>query len=118
MDLARMRLRACKTCDNCECGFASTEEGNLLTEHEDWAHHMAIKAAQGDGLPQDWAAVLDHLQRSAQLGSRLAHAELAALSQQWGLAHDILREKRRRTLSGRGSAAASISRIGCRRRAC
>jgi hypothetical protein len=28
--------RACKTCDNCECGFASTEEGNLLTKDEDW----------------------------------------------------------------------------------
>ena len=41
---------------------------------------MAIKAAEGDGLPQDWAAALDHLQDSAQLGSRLAQAELAALS--------------------------------------
>jgi prolyl 4-hydroxylase len=56
----------------------------------DVAHHMAIKAAEGDGLPQDWAAALDHLQRSAQLGSRLAQAELAALSHQWALAHDIL----------------------------
>jgi hypothetical protein len=56
----------------------------------DAAHHMAIKAAEGDGLPQDWTAALDHLQRSAQLGSRLAQAELAALSRHWELAHDIL----------------------------
>lgn|ERR1700728_3912818 len=38
------------------------------------AHDAAIKAAEGVGLPQDWTAALDHLQRSADLGSRLAHA--------------------------------------------
>jgi prolyl 4-hydroxylase len=56
----------------------------------DTAHLMAIRAAEGAGLPQDWTAALDHLERSAQLGSRLAQAELAALSHDWGLAHDIL----------------------------
>lgn len=56
----------------------------------DAAHAMAIRAAEGTGQPQDWTAALDHLQRSAHLGSRLAQAELAALSGQWALAHDLL----------------------------
>jgi hypothetical protein len=54
------------------------------------AHDTAIKAAEGVGIPQDWSAALEHLQRSAHLGSRLAQAELAALAGQWLLAHDIL----------------------------
>jgi prolyl 4-hydroxylase len=66
------------------------EQETLSSGAADAAHQMAIKAAEGDGLPQNWAAALDHLHRSAQLGSRLAQAELAALSHQWGLAHDIL----------------------------
>ena len=56
----------------------------------DAAHIMALKAAEGAGVPQDWMAALDHLQRSAQLGSRLAQAELAGLSGQWTLAQGIL----------------------------
>jgi hypothetical protein len=39
--------RACKTCDNCECGFASTEEGNLLTEHEDWVNCGCVPRWRG-----------------------------------------------------------------------
>lgn len=56
----------------------------------DAAHGMALKAAEGAGVPQDWMAALDHLRRSAQLGSRLAQAELAGLSGQWTLAQGIL----------------------------
>jgi prolyl 4-hydroxylase len=54
------------------------------------AHYLAVKAAEGVSVPQNWARALDLLQRSAQLGSRLAQAELAALSGQWTLAQDIL----------------------------
>jgi hypothetical protein len=54
------------------------------------AHYLAIKAAEGISVPQDWAKALDLLQRSAHLGSALAQAELAALSGNWALAHRIL----------------------------
>jgi|SRR5271165_2327333 len=54
------------------------------------AHAMAVKAAEGLDAPQDWTAALDHLARAAVLGSRLAQAELAALSGDWPLALDIL----------------------------
>lgn len=54
------------------------------------AHDMAVKAAEGSGLPQDWTAALNHLQHAAHLGSRLAQAELAGLAGQWPLAHAIL----------------------------
>jgi hypothetical protein len=60
------------------------EQETRFSATADAAHHMAIKAAEGDGLLQDWAAALDHLQHSAQLGSRLAQAELAALSPAMG----------------------------------
>jgi hypothetical protein len=56
----------------------------------DAAHRMAIKTAEGDEIPQDWAAALDHLQHAAELGSHLAQAELAGLSGEWALANDIL----------------------------
>ncbi|MGH7212581.1 MAG: hypothetical protein ACREF1_14105, partial [Acetobacteraceae bacterium] len=49
-----------------------------------------MKAAEGIGVPQDWVAALVHLQRSAELGSRLAQAALAGLAGQWTLAHAIL----------------------------
>jgi predicted 2-oxoglutarate/Fe(II)-dependent dioxygenase YbiX len=55
----------------------------------DAAHFMAIKAAEGIDEPQNWVTALDHLQRSAELGSRMAQAELAGLSGKWALAHDI-----------------------------
>lgn len=66
---------------------------------------MALKAAEGAGVPQDWMAALDHLQRSAQLGSRLAQAELAGLSGQWTLAQGILAGDE--TLDSRRSQLAS-----------
>src|SRR5580700_3520922 len=56
----------------------------------DAAHDMAIDAAEGIDVPQNWAAALDHLRRAAELGSFLAQAELAGLSGQWALAWDIL----------------------------
>jgi hypothetical protein len=56
----------------------------------DAAHLMALRAAAGRGVTQDWTAALDHLRRSARLGSRLAQAELAALAGQWTLAQGIL----------------------------
>lgn len=63
--------------------------GQSVTE-ADAAHEMAIRAAEGTGQPQDWTAALDHSQRAARLGSCLAQAELAGLSGQWTLAHDLL----------------------------
>lgn len=66
------------------------EDTNQSLAEADAAHDMAIRSAEGIGVPQDWTAAFDHLQRSADLGSRLAQAELAALSGEWILAHDIL----------------------------
>jgi prolyl 4-hydroxylase len=56
----------------------------------DAAHDMAIKSAEGAGVAQNWDVALDHLQHSAELGSRLAQAELAGLSGQWTQAQQIL----------------------------
>ena len=50
---------------------------------------MAMRAAEGAGVPQDWAAALDLLQRSAELGLRSAQAELAALAGHWALSQEI-----------------------------
>ncbi len=54
------------------------------------ARLAALKAAAGAGAPQDWAAALDHLRRAAQLGSRLALAELSALAGEWETARRLL----------------------------
>jgi len=53
------------------------------------AHLMAMRAAEGAGVPQDWRAALDLLQRSAELGFRPAQAELAALAGYWALSREI-----------------------------
>ena len=47
------------------------------------ARIAALKAASEAGGPSDWAAALDQLRSAASLGSRLAMAELAALSGDW-----------------------------------
>ena len=57
------------------------------------AHRMAISAAEGTGVPQDWNAALDLLQRAAELGLALAQAELAALAGDWAQSHDIVAGK-------------------------
>jgi prolyl 4-hydroxylase len=54
------------------------------------AHDLAICAAVGAGVPQDWSAALDHLQRAAELGLHLAQAELAALAGDWHLSGEIV----------------------------
>jgi len=54
------------------------------------AHYLAVKTAEGRDVAQDWDKALGLLSRSADLGSRLAQAELAGLSGQWALAHAIL----------------------------
>ena len=54
------------------------------------AHYLAVKSAEGVSVPQSWEKALDLVQRSAQLGSSLAQAELAGLSGDWALAHRIL----------------------------
>ena len=54
------------------------------------AHYLAIKNAEGRDVAQSWTRALDLLHRSAELGSRLAQAELVALSGQWPLAQEIL----------------------------
>lgn len=60
------------------------------TSEADAAHWAAVMAAEGTRVPQDWTMALSHLRRSAELGSRLAQAELAGLSGEWALAHRIL----------------------------
>ncbi len=60
------------------------------TADADAARIAALKAAAGAGVPQDWAAALEHLRRAAKLGSRLARAELAALAGDWEAAHRLL----------------------------
>ena len=54
------------------------------------AHIMAMRAAEGAGVPQSWEAALDHLQLSAEQGFTLARAELAALAGEWALSREIL----------------------------
>jgi hypothetical protein len=46
------------------------------------AHLLAVMAASGVGLKQDWQAAFDHLQRSAELGFDLARAELSLLARE------------------------------------
>lgn len=53
------------------------------------AHVMAMRAAEGAGLPQSWDDALDHLERAAEQGLTLAQAELAALVHDWPLCAQI-----------------------------
>lgn len=53
------------------------------------AHVMAMRAAEGAGVPQSWDDALDHLQRAAEDGLVLARAELAALAGEWALASEL-----------------------------
>src|SRR5262245_54574129 len=52
-------------------------------------HRMALAAAEGRGLPQDWSAALDRLRQSAELGFALAQATLAGLTGDWPLSQRI-----------------------------
>ena len=52
-------------------------------------HDLAMCAAAGAGVPQDWSLALDHLVRAAELGSQLAQAELAALAGEWLRSQEI-----------------------------
>jgi hypothetical protein len=52
-------------------------------------HYLAVKTAEGREVAQDWDKALSLLCRSAELGSRLAQAELAGLAGDWALAHRI-----------------------------
>jgi prolyl 4-hydroxylase len=52
-------------------------------------HFMALDAAEGRGVPQDWEAALDHLRHSAELGFVLAQSSLAALAGDWTTANRI-----------------------------
>jgi prolyl 4-hydroxylase len=54
------------------------------------AHNSAMYAAQGIGAPPDWAAALDWLQKSAQLGHTLARRELAAFAGDWTRAREMV----------------------------
>lgn len=51
---------------------------------------QAMHLAEGFGVKQDWNAALSYLQRAAELGLRLAQAELSALSGDWKSAHAIM----------------------------
>src|SRR5438270_6399306 len=59
------------------------------TSEAEVAHDLAIRAAVGAGVAQDWSAALDHLQRAADLGLQLAQAELAALAADWPLSQEL-----------------------------
>jgi len=50
----------------------------------------ALNASAGAGGSQDWEAAIVHLRRAARFGSRLALAELAALSRDWEAAHRLV----------------------------
>jgi prolyl 4-hydroxylase len=60
----------------------------VVTAEEERA--LAICAAVGAGVPQDWTAALDLVRRAAESGSTLAQAELTALAGDWQRAHAIL----------------------------
>ncbi len=53
------------------------------------SHVMAMRAAEGAGVPQSWDTALEHLQRSAEEGFVSAQAELAALAGDWDLSREI-----------------------------
>ena len=53
------------------------------------AHTRAMYAAEQAGASTDWVAALNDAQRAAELGHRLAQAELAALSGNWALARGL-----------------------------
>src|SRR5579863_7321407 len=53
------------------------------------AHVMAMRAAEGAGVPQSWEDALQHLQRSAEEGFAFAQAEIAALAGDWVLSDEI-----------------------------
>src|SRR2546430_4675111 len=57
------------------------------------AHLMAVRTAEGSGIPQSWSTALDHLQRAADIGCELAKAELAGLAGDWVLANEIIAGK-------------------------
>jgi hypothetical protein len=67
------------------------------------AHDLAICAAIGAGVAQDWSATLDHLQRAAELGLRLAQAELAALAGDWLSSQEIA--------AGKGASLSDWARL-------
>jgi prolyl 4-hydroxylase len=56
----------------------------------DAAHVLAMRAAENSNGTADWKSALDLVQRSAELGSQLARAELAGLTGEWRLAQGIL----------------------------
>src|SRR5689334_5766636 len=69
------------------------EEPRPAPSRAEIVHYLAVKAAEGRDVPQDWEKALSLLYRSAELGSRLAQAEIAGLSGEWNLAHAILAEE-------------------------
>jgi hypothetical protein len=63
---------------------AAAQQGSAEAEYM-----LAILHCSDVGLPVDLKAALDHLQRAAERGHRLAQAELAALAGNWRLAEEI-----------------------------
>lgn len=53
-------------------------------------HRLAVFAAEGVGPLQSWSDALIHLKRAAALGHRIAQAEIAGLSGNWGRAKALL----------------------------
>ncbi|HXD51291.1 MAG TPA: 2OG-Fe(II) oxygenase [Burkholderiales bacterium] len=62
----------------------------LPVAEADAAHVLAMRAAEGPNGIADWQTALNFLQRSAELGSTLAQAELSALAGDWLSSREIL----------------------------
>ncbi|HEX5281062.1 MAG TPA: 2OG-Fe(II) oxygenase [Micropepsaceae bacterium] len=65
------------------------QEQSFVPESAVTAHVMAMRAAEGAGVPQSWDDALNHLQYAAEQRLALARAELAALAGDWALAAEI-----------------------------
>jgi hypothetical protein len=65
------------------------QEQSSVPESAVIAHVMAIRAAEGAGVPQSWDDALKHLQHAAEQGLALARAEMAALAGDWALAAEF-----------------------------
>ena len=66
-----------------------TQDQDSALENARIAHVMAMRAAEGAGVPQSWDEALDHLQHAAEQGLALAQAEIAALAGDWALAAEL-----------------------------
>ena len=62
----------------------------MSNERSNSVHNMALAAAEGIGVPQDWGAALDLARQAAHMGHSLAQSSLAALAGDWSMAERLL----------------------------